>query len=178
MKKSRWLTAAAKGTDIHWAKSQAEIARQLTELGMSAIRFTNQRDRFALEFVVTLPDREQPRAVRISVPLRTRSEDVNQREREANRLHRVLFHHLQSKFVAIAAGLSDFEAEFMPHLVITDHHGHARTLGEAWLLAYRKALESGANPDVQLWGDGRQQPFGGTPRRQHGAQGGVDDPQM
>ena len=56
MKKSRWLIAAAKGTDIHWAKSQAEIARQLTELGMSAIRFTNQRDRFALEFVVTLPD--------------------------------------------------------------------------------------------------------------------------
>jgi hypothetical protein len=156
MKKSRWLTAASKGTDIPWATSQAEIARQLTELGMSAIRFTNQRDRFALEFVVTLPDREHPRGVRISVPLRTHREDANQREREVNRLHRMLFHHLQSKFVVIAAGLSDFEAEFMPHLVITDHHGHARPLGEAWLPAYRKARESGAHPDVQLWGGGSQ----------------------
>jgi hypothetical protein len=155
MKKSRWLTAAAKGTDIHWAKSQAEIARQLTELGMSAIRFTNQRDRFALEFVVTLPDREQPRAVRISVPLRTRSEDGNQREREANRLHRVLFHHLQSKFVAIAAGLSDFDEEFMPHLVLPDQHGHSRTLGEALLPAYRQAIDRGDKPAFQLWGEGR-----------------------
>jgi hypothetical protein len=156
MKKSRWLTAASKGTDIHWAKSQAEIAKQLTELGMSAIRFTNQRDRFALEFVVTLPEREQPCAVRIVVPLRTHHENASQRDREANRLHRVLFHHLQSKFVAIAAGLSDFEAEFMPHLVITDHQGHARTLGEAWLPDYRKALESGANPDWNLLGEARQ----------------------
>ena len=60
MKKLRWITEAAKGTDRYWSKSQAEIAKQLTELGMSEIRFTKRRDRFALEFVVTLPEREQP----------------------------------------------------------------------------------------------------------------------
>ena len=78
------------------------------------------------------------------------------RERYVNRLHRVLFHHLQSKFVAIAAGLSDFDEEFMPHLVLADQHGHARTLGEALLPAYRQAIDRGDKPDFQLWGKGRQ----------------------
>ena len=156
MKQTRWLTAASKGTDIHWSKSQREIYKQLTELGLSEIRFTNQRDRLALEFCVTLPEREQPRAVRILVPLRAQSADEHQRERDLNRLHRVLFHHLQSKFVAIAAGLSDFDEEFMPHLVLADQHGHARTLGEALLPEYRQAIDSGDKPDGKLWGKGRQ----------------------
>src|SRR5947209_2508228 len=55
MKKTRWLTAASKGTDIPWSKSQREISKELTELGMSAIRFRKQRDRLVLEFSVPLP---------------------------------------------------------------------------------------------------------------------------
>ena len=154
MKKTRWLTAASKGTDIHWSKSQREIYKQLTELGLSEIRFTKQRDRLVLEFCVTLPARETPRAVRIIIPLRAQSADETKRERDISRLHRVLFHHLQSKFVAIAAGLSDFDEEFMPHLVLTDQHGHSRTLGEALLPAYRQAIDSGDKADFQLWGEG------------------------
>jgi hypothetical protein len=149
MKTTRWLTAASKGTDIHWSKPQREMSAKLTELGLSEIRFTKQRDRLGLEFCVTLPDRETPRAVRMIVPLRAQSVDENTRERDINRLHRVLFHHLQSKFVAIAAGLSDFDEEFMPHLVLADQHGHARTLGEALLPAYRQAIDSGDKPDFR-----------------------------
>jgi hypothetical protein len=156
MKKTRWLTAASKGTDIPWSKSQREISKELTELGMSAIRFRKQRDRLVLEFSVPLPEHETPRAVRMIVPLRAQIEEEKTWEREINRLHRVLFHHLKSKFVAIAAGLSDFEEEFMPYLVMTDKRGKSRTLGEALLPDYRKALESGNNPDVQCLGDGRQ----------------------
>ena len=161
MKKTRWLTEAYKATDIHWSKSQREMSTKLTELGLSAIRFTNQRDRLTLEFCVTLPERETPRAVRILVPLRAQSADENKRERDINRLHRVLLHHLQSKFVAIAAGLSDFDAEFMPHLVLADQHGNSRTLGEALLPAYRQAIDSGDNPDFPLLGEGRPETFGG-----------------
>jgi hypothetical protein len=43
MKKTRWLTAASKGTDIHWSKSQREMSTKLTELGLSEIRFTGIR---------------------------------------------------------------------------------------------------------------------------------------
>src|SRR5262249_20113797 len=71
------------------------------EIGLSEIRFTNQRDRLTLEFGVTLPEREQPRAVRIIIPLRAQREDDNQRERDINSLHRVLFDRLQRTFVAI-----------------------------------------------------------------------------
>ena len=154
MKKTRWLTAASKGTDIHWSKSQREMSTKLTELGLSDIRFTKQRDRLVLEFCVTLPARETPHAVRMIVPLRAQSADETKWERDISRLHRVLFHHLQSKFVAIAAGLSDFDEEFMPHLVLTDQHGHSRTLGEALLPAYRQAIDSGDKADFQLWGEG------------------------
>ena len=89
------------------------------------------------------------------VPLWAQSADEHQRERDINGLHQVLFHHLQSKFVAIAAGLSDFDEEFMPHLVVTDNHGKSRTLGEALLPEYRQAIDSGDKPDFQLWGEGR-----------------------
>jgi hypothetical protein len=157
MKNTRWLAAASKGTDIHWSKSQREMSTKLTELGLSEIRFTRQRERLVLEFCVTLPARETPRAVRMIVPLRAPSADETKRERDISRLHRVLYHHLQSKFVAIAAGLSDFDEEFMPHLVLTDQHGHARTLGEALLPAYRQAIDSGDKADFPLWGEGSRQ---------------------
>jgi len=66
------------------------------------------------------------------------------------------FNHLKSKFVAIASGLSEFEEEFMSHLVITDKHGTSRTMGEALLPEYHKAIDSGENPDFKLLGDGSQ----------------------
>ena len=160
MKKTRWLTAASKGTDIHWSKSQREIAKELTDLGISDIRFRKQRHHLVLEFSVPRPEHETPRAVRMSVPLRVPIEEEKKWARDINRLHRVLFHHLKSKFVAIAAGLSDFDEEFMPYLVMTDQRGQSRTLGEALLPDYRKALESGENSDLKLLGEGSQSPFG------------------
>jgi hypothetical protein len=154
MKQPRWITGAYKGTDIHWSKSQTEIYKKLNELGIYDIRFTNLRDRFALEFLVTLPERDKPRAVRIIVPLRVQVDDEKRRERELNRIHRVLLNHLKSKFVAITSGLSEFEEEFMSHLVITDKHGNSRTLGESLLPEYHKAIDSGENPDFKLLGNG------------------------
>jgi hypothetical protein len=45
----------------------------------------------------------------------------------------------------------------MSHLVITDKHGNSRTMGEALLPEYHKAMDSGENPDFKLLGDGSQQ---------------------
>ena len=154
MKQPRWIIDAYKGTEIHWSKSQMEIHKKLNELDIYDVRFTNLRDRFALEFLVTLPGKDKPRAVRIVVPLSSQTGEEKQRERELNRIHRVLVNHLKSKFVAIASGLSEFEEEFMSHLVITDKHGNSRTMGEALLPEYHKAIDSGENPDFKLLGDG------------------------
>lgn len=150
MKYPSWAKNAYKATDVHWSKTQAQIYKLLGELGVFEIRFTNLRDKFALEFLISLGSDEKPRAVRIVVPIKHSTEDESRREKELNSVHRILFHHLKAKFVAVAAGLTEFEQEFMAHLVINDKNGNSSTMGELLLPQYKKGLESGQNPEFKL----------------------------
>ena len=67
---------AYQSTSVNWAHSQSEIYRKLGELGIYEIRFTNLRDKFALEFLVQLRPDEKPRAVRLIVPLKYAGDNV------------------------------------------------------------------------------------------------------
>lgn len=155
MKQPSWIKNAYKLTSINWAKSQSEVYKKLGELGIYEIRFTNLRDKFALEFLVQLVPDEKPRGVRIVIPLKYKGEDDVKRQKELNIVHRVLLNHLKAKFIAIASGLTEFEKEFMAHLIITDKHGNSTTIGEQLLPQYKKAIDSGQNPDFNLLGDGK-----------------------
>lgn len=150
MKKVNWANKAYKTTQVNWAKSQSAIYKMLGELGIYEIRFTNLKDKFALEFLVHLEEREKPRAVRIIVPLSYAGEDEEKRTKELNIVHRVLFNHLKAKFVAIQSGLTEFEQEFMAHLLVTDKHGNSVTMGQMLLPQYKKSIESGENKDFKL----------------------------
>lgn len=151
MKKISWAENAYKGTTVNWIKSQSEISKLLSDVGITQTRFTNMEDRFILEFVAKLTEKSIPRSVRIVVPLLTRPTDETvKRNRELNVIHRVLFFHLKSKFVAIVNGLAEFEQEFMSHLVIMDKNGKSSTLGESILPQYRKNLEGGEMPQFLL----------------------------
>ena len=150
MKKAKWAENAYKGTTIYWGKTQSDITKMLGELSITQTRFTNMDDRFILEFVVKLTERSIPSAVRIVVPLITKSNDTISRNRELNVIHRVLLNHLKSKFVAIVNGLAEFEQEFMSHLVVTDKSGRTSTLGESLLPQYKKNLEGGDMPQFLL----------------------------
>jgi hypothetical protein len=154
MKKPGWLKNAYKGTVVNWAKTQAQIYKMLGEMGIYQIRFTNLKDKFALEFLIEIADDTKPRAVRIVVPLRYDGNDDTRRQRELNIVHRILLNHLKAKFIAIATTLTEFEQEFMAHLTITDRHGNSTTIGEALLPQYRQQIESGENKDFKLLGDG------------------------
>ena len=79
----------------------------------------------------------------------TRSDEAK-RVKELNIVHRILAAHIKAKFVAIGRGLTEFEQEFMAHLVITDRAGNSRTMGDALLPEYRKSIDSGDNPDFKL----------------------------
>lgn len=147
---------AYKETEVHWSKTQAQIYKMLGELGIYQIRFTNLPDKFALEFLVEIANDIKPRAVRIVVPLKNTLADEKKREKEMNTVHRILLHHLKAKFVAIGSGLTEFEQEFMAHLVITDAHGRDSTLGEQLLPQYRRQVESGETQDFKLLGGGNQ----------------------
>ena len=150
MKIVNWAGKAYKTTQVNWAKSQAQIYKILGGLGIYQIRFTNLKDKFALEFLVQIKEGEKPRAVRIIVPISYQGEDDKKRERELNIVHRILFNHLKAKFVAVQSGLTEFEEEFMAHLVITDAKGNSKTMGELLLPQYNKSIEEGKNKEFKL----------------------------
>ncbi len=154
MKQPNWIKNAYRTTTVSWAKSQTELQKKLNELGIYNIRFTNLKDKFALEFIAEINEGQKPRSVRIVIPIKYTGDDERQREKELNTTHRILLSHLKAKFVAINGGITEFEQEFMSHLVITDKHGNSTTMGEALLPEYQKTIESGDNPEFKLLGSG------------------------
>jgi len=156
MKEPKWIKNAYKKTQVNWSITQSQIYKMLGELGIYQIRFTNLKDKFALEFLIEMGEGIKPRAVRIVVPLKYAGEDEDRRTKELNSIHRILLAHLKAKFIAIGTGLTEFEQEFMAHLVITDKHGNSTTMGEQLLPQYHKNIESGENKDFKLLGDGGQ----------------------
>ncbi|SRR6266436_888214 len=150
MKQPDWIKRAYTGTDVHWSKSQGHIHQMLNQLGIFDVRFTNVKDRFMLEFLVQLEDGGKPRAVRIVSPLKDTGDSEERRTKELNIVHRMLVAHIKSKFVAIGRGLTEFEQEFMAHLVITDKNGNSRTMGEALLPQYRESIETGKNQEFKM----------------------------
>ena len=139
--KPQWVSSAYKTTGVYWGRTQTEIMRMLEQVGITQTRFTSLEDRFILEFMARANDKQVPRAVRIVVPLGTRPGDPpEKRNKELNITHRILLNHLKAKFVAIGNGLTEFESEFMAHLVITDKNGRTSTMGEALLPQYQQNL--------------------------------------
>lgn len=153
-KKPSWVQGAYKNTGVYWGKTQTQIMQMLEQVGITQTRFTSLEDRFILEFMAKFNEKAIPKAVRIVVPLETRpSERPEKRNKELNIIHRILFNHLKAKLVAIGNGLTEFESEFMAHLVITDKTGRTTTMGEALLPQYEKNLEDKTMPKFLL-GDG------------------------
>ena len=150
MKQVNWAGRAYKTTQVNWASTQAQIYKILGELGIYEIRFTNLKNKFALEFLVQLVEGEKPRAVRIIVPIKYDGDSEDKRTKELNIVHRILFNHLKAKFVAVQTGLTEFEEEFMAHLLITDKQGNSRTIGEMLLPEYKKSIEEGKGRDFKL----------------------------
>ena len=154
------MSQSYKGTTVNWAKSQTQIVKLLNQWGIYESRFTNLQDRFVLEFRVTTDIKklafkigvEKGLMVRIIVPFTNHKNDEKTREKELNRLHRVLLYHIKAKFVAIESGVTEFMEEFMPHLVIMDKSGNSTTLGQSLLPQYKKALDSGEQPEIKLLG--------------------------
>lgn len=147
---------AYQGTSVNWAKSQTQIVKLLNSKGIFESRFTNLADKFALEFKVAESKKvmfkigvEKGITIRIVVPF-AQTHDDKGRERELNRLHRVLFNHLKAKFVAIESGVTEFMEEFMPHLVVMSKDGNSTTMGQALLPQYKKSIETGTQKDFKL----------------------------
>lgn len=146
MKTAHWIKNAYKTTNVHWAKSQTKIMEMLGHLGVEQIRFTSLPDRMGLEFVM-VEDGKVPMGVRIVTPLRTKiSDNPDKRNRELNIIHRILLNHLKAKFIAIGSGLTEFEQEFMAHLIVKGKDGRDTTVGEQLIPQYLKHIEGKDGP--------------------------------
>lgn len=142
MKTAKWMRDAYKSTEINWVKSQSKIMEMLGDVGVDGIRFTNMPDKIVLEFMVPQDESPQSMGVRIVTPIRAERD----RTKELNSIHRILYHHLRAKFIAVGTGLTEFQQEFMSHLIITDKSGKTSTMGEALLPQYNKNLEDRTTP--------------------------------
>lgn len=128
--------------------------KMLEQVGINQIRFTSMPDRFVLEFMAQFNEASIPKAVRIIVPLHSKPADPpEKRNKELNIIHRILLNHLKAKFVAIGNGITEFEQEFMSHLVVTDKAGRSTTMGEMLLPQYESNLQNGEIVQFKL-GDG------------------------
>jgi len=145
MKKSTWMKNAYKYTSVYWAKSQSDIMKMLGQIGVEQIRFTSMPDRFVLEFVMQ-EEGKIPMGVRIVTPLRSKSGDETKRNKELNTVHRILLNHLKAKFLAVSEELTEFEQEFMAHLIVKGKDGRDTTIGEQLLPQYHKHIEGGQGP--------------------------------
>lgn len=151
MKKLNWLENAYKGTNVHWSKSQTKIMEMLNQLDISQIRFTCLSDRFILEFMAKPKENSIPRALRIITSIKSRPSDPpEKRNKELNVIHRIMYNHLKAKFVSVYNGLTEFESEFMAHLVITDKTGKTTTMAEMILPQYEKSLQDKSVPQFLL----------------------------
>jgi len=142
---------AYKTTSVNWAKSQTAIVKMLTARGIYQTRFTNLEDKFVVEFLAP-QEKAKPVGIRVIVPFKYSGEDEKKKQQELNRMHRVLFYHLKSKFVAIDSGLTEFMEEFMPHLVVLDEKGNSSTMGQVLLPQYKESIESGEQKNFKLLG--------------------------
>lgn len=141
---------AYRDTEVHWSKSQVKIIEMLNKRGIFDVRFTNLKNKFALEFITSVEGMEKPVAVRMIVPIRYGGEDERKRLKELNFLHRVLFHRLKEKFVGVDNGLVELMEEFMADLVVLDRNGNSSTMGQVLLPQYKKNIESGDQKEFKL----------------------------
>ncbi len=145
MKKANWIKNAYRDTSVYWGKSQSDIMKMLGAVGIEQIRFTSMMDRMVLEFVLN-EEGKVPMGVRIVTPLRSKSDSAEKRNKELNIVHRVLLNHLKAKFIAIGSGLTEFEQEFMAHLIVKGKDGRDTTIGEQLLPQYHTHIEGGGGP--------------------------------
>lgn len=130
----------AAGTQVSVEKSRAEIERTLERYGANQFSYARDDDlgkvciQFSakhrlIRFVLTLPKRDEKR-FRWNRRGQMRSDDLAYREWEqaCRELWRALAIAIKAKLECVESGISEFEDEFLAHIVLPD----GKTAGE-WL---------------------------------------------
>lgn len=149
------MSPYAEDTTVSTEKSRGEIERTLSRYGATAFAYgwTGQDAMIQFEandrrvrFVVRLPDRDDPR-FRLTPSgkyERTPAQREAEYEKACRQKWRALALVVKAKLEAVDAGISEFEDEFLAHIVLPD----GRTAGEWLRPQIEETYRSGKMPSM------------------------------
>lgn len=139
-----------KDTTVHWAKSQAQVGKLLNDCGIQDVRFTFMHSERTIICEFNYPSVLDNKDVNIGVRIVTRLKEAKNEEQEKNRVHRILFNKLKSRFLEIQEGTEEFVKVFMADLVVFDKKGNSTTMAQLVLPQYNKGLITGEQKEITM----------------------------
>ncbi|HEV7700516.1 MAG TPA: hypothetical protein VGO43_09845 [Pyrinomonadaceae bacterium] len=149
----------AQNTEVSQEKSRAEIETTLRRYGADAFSYGWEDGRAMIafraqnrhiRFVISMPDRNDPKFWeyrRGTVPYRRSDDQAYKLWEQASRQRwRALALVVKAKLEAVDAGISEFEEEFLAHIVLPD----GSTVGQQIRPAIEQAYVSGKMPKLLL----------------------------
>lgn len=149
------MSRYAANTSVTPDKSRAEIEATLTRYGASAFGYMREEgqsmvtfrcnDR-VVRFVLSMPDPRDAEFSKTPAKRRERSPEAAYKawQQACRQRWRALALVVKAKLEAVEAGISEFEEEFLPHIVLPD----GRTVGEWMLPQVRRAYELNEMPKM------------------------------
>lgn len=142
-----------RNTSVNWTKSQAQIGKLLDQVGVRDVRFTFMQSQQSIICEFNYPSELEGKAVTIGVRIVTKLKDSNNEEQEKNRVHRILFNKLKSRFLEIQEDTEEFVKVFMADLVVFDKKGNSSTMAQLVLPQYNKGLVTGEQKEILMLGN-------------------------
>jgi hypothetical protein len=142
-----------KNTSVNWAKSQAQIGKLLDQVGVRDVRFTFMQSQKSIICEFNYPSELEGKAVTMGVRIVTKLKESKNEEQEKNRVHRILFNKLKSRFLEIQEDTQEFVRVFMADLIVFDKKGNSTTMAQVILPQYNKGLITGEQKDILMIGN-------------------------
>lgn len=128
------MTKYAERTKVSVSQSRNEIERTLQRYGADQFLYGHERGMAMVGF------RMHGRQIKIALPLP--DGDSQKDEQETRRLWRSLAMIIKAKLEAVASGVSVFDDEFMPYIVLPD----GQTVGQFMRPQIESAYQTGEMP--------------------------------
>ena len=154
--------AYAKNTDVPASKSRDEIEQTLARYGADQFMYGWDADRALVQFrmpvdgegpgfrqvrfVIAMPDKSERRFTHHSRGPRTPAAAEKAWEQSTRQKWRALALVIKAKLEAVEAGIAEFEAEFLAHVVMPD----GRTVAEHVLPGVAESYATGAPAQLLL----------------------------
>ena len=139
-----------KNTSVNWAKSQAQIGKLLDQVGIQDVRFTFMQSQNSVICEFNYPGELNNKAVNIGVRIVQPLKESKNQEQEKNRIHRILYNKLKSRFLEIQEGTKEFMHVFMADLVVFDKKGNSSTMAQMILPQYTRGILTGEQKEITM----------------------------